>query len=152
MTQAITPLPDEALVIVAACAPGDPSFTHPWCHHSQHADYRLAVETPVTQRSSDCACLPWAREAGLPNLTLHQVRHGAASLMLAHDVPLKTVQETLGHSTIAITADIYGHVVMELKRPAADAIDAAMGKATPKTGPQRTGSKGDLNSPGSSQD
>jgi len=82
-----------------------------------------------------------ARDADLPNLTLHQLRHGAATLMLAHDVPLKTVQETLGHSTIAITADIYGHVVMELKRAAADAIDAAMEKATRKAGPQRIGPK-----------
>lgn len=74
-----------------------------------------------------------AREAGLPKLTLHQLRHGAATLMLANDVPLKTVQETLGHSTIAITADIYGHVVMELQRAAADAIDAAMAQATPRS-------------------
>jgi integrase len=42
-------------------------------------------------------------------------------------VSLKIVQETLGHSTYQITADIYAHVAPELKQVAADAIDDALG-------------------------
>ncbi len=76
-----------------------------------------------------------ARDAKLPTLTLHQLRHGAATLMLAQGVPLRIVQETLGHSSITITADTYAHVAPELQRQAADAIDAALPPAAP--GPSR---------------
>jgi integrase len=74
-----------------------------------------------------------AAVAGVPKMNLHQLRHGAATLMLTQGVPLKVVQETLGHSTLGITADIYSHVAPEVQRQAADAIDAALAKpaATP---------------------
>jgi integrase len=57
---------------------------------------------------------------------LHDLRHTAASLMLAAGVPLKVVSETLGHSSIAITADVYAHVTPDLRREAADAMDRAL--------------------------
>jgi hypothetical protein len=46
--------------------------------------------------------------------------------MLTQGVPLKVVQETLGHSSITVTADIYAHVAPELQRQAADAMQAAL--------------------------
>jgi site-specific recombinase XerC len=46
--------------------------------------------------------------------------------MLAQGVPLKTVSETLGHASIAITADVYAHLTPELRREAADALDRAL--------------------------
>lgn len=45
--------------------------------------------------------------ADLPPVRLHDLRHGAASLMLAAGVDLKVVQETLGHSSITLTSDTY---------------------------------------------
>ena len=48
--------------------------------------------------------------AGVRDLKLHSARHTAASLMFANNVPIYTVSSTLGHSSISITADIYGHV------------------------------------------
>jgi integrase len=47
--------------------------------------------------------------------------------MLAGGVPLKVVSEALGHSSIAITADVYSHVTPDLRREAADAMDRALG-------------------------
>ena len=61
---------------------------------------------------------------------LHDLRHTAATLMLGAGVPLKVVSDALGHSTIAITADIYAHVTPELRREAADAMDRALGGAS----------------------
>ena len=52
----------------------------------------------------------------------HDLRHGAATYLLASGVPMKVVQETLGHSQMSITADIYSHVLPELQRDAADRI------------------------------
>src|SRR5262245_61692941 len=51
--------------------------------------------------------------AGLPQQRYHDLRHAAATFMLASGVPLRVAQEVLGHSTITVTADIYGHVAAE---------------------------------------
>ncbi|MSP23119.1 MAG: site-specific integrase [Dehalococcoidia bacterium] len=64
----------------------------------------------------------------LPRMRFHDLRHGAASLMLAQGVPLSTISDILGHSGIRITADTYAHLTDELKRDAANATDAAFGK------------------------
>jgi integrase len=44
---------------------------------------------------------------GLPDVRFHDVRHGAATVLLAAKVDLKVVSELLGHSSVAITVDIY---------------------------------------------
>jgi integrase len=70
------------------------------------------------------------RRLGLPHVRFHDLRHGAASLLLAQGVPLKVVSETLGHSGITITADTYGHLDREQRRAAAAAIERALGGAS----------------------
>ncbi|SEB46749.1 Site-specific recombinase XerD [Amycolatopsis tolypomycina] len=62
-----------------------------------------------------------ADAAELPPVRLHDLRHGAATLMLAAGADLKVVQELLGHSSIAITADTYTHVLPELAHETAEA-------------------------------
>ena len=59
-------------------------------------------------------------ESGLPPVTLHGLRHGAATLALAAGTDLKIVQDQLGHSTITLTADTYTSVLPETARTAAD--------------------------------
>ena len=61
------------------------------------------------------------KEADLPPVRLHDLRHGAATLALAGGANLKVVSEMLGHSTIAITADTYTGVLPEAAREAAEA-------------------------------
>jgi len=63
----------------------------------------------------------------LPAVRFHDLRHGAASLMLAEGVPLAVISRTLGHATISITADVYSHLTRELRRDAAHAMDRALG-------------------------
>jgi integrase len=48
--------------------------------------------------------------AGLPRQRFHDLRHACASYLLASNVPMKVVQEILGHSQLSTTADIYSHV------------------------------------------
>ncbi|MFI1953117.1 tyrosine-type recombinase/integrase [Streptomyces xinghaiensis] len=60
--------------------------------------------------------------AGLPPVRLHDLRHGAATLMLAAGVDIKVVSETLGHSDTRITRDIYQAVLDDLARAAAEAV------------------------------
>ena len=64
--------------------------------------------------------------ADLAHRPLHDARHGAASLMLSQGVPLKVVQETLGHSTMRLTADLYGHLMPGDAERVADAMDEAL--------------------------
>jgi len=64
----------------------------------------------------------WVREigrAGLKRIRLHATRHSHASVMLANNIHPKIVQERLGHSSIAVTLDIYSDVAPNLQ---ADAV------------------------------
>lgn len=64
--------------------------------------------------------------AGLPVIRFHDLRHTAATLMLAQNVNPKIVSEMLGHSQISITMDLYQHVTETMQRDAARAIDAIL--------------------------
>ena len=50
------------------------------------------------------------------------MRHSCASLLLANGVPLKAIQEWLGHSDFAITANIYAHLEFDSKLASAEAM------------------------------
>jgi integrase len=63
-----------------------------------------------------------AEDAGLPQIRLHDLRHSYATAALEAGVPLKVVSERLGHSSIAITGDIYSHVRPEIHQAAADKV------------------------------
>ena len=69
------------------------------------------------------------KASGLPKVTFHGLRHSYASISLRAGTPLKVVSEMLGHTTTAITADLYTHVLGNLKAEAADRLDAIFDKA-----------------------
>ncbi len=64
--------------------------------------------------------------AALPDRRFHDLRHSAASLLLAQGVHPRVVMETLGHSQISLTMNTYSHVFPALRREAADAMDAVL--------------------------
>ncbi|MDR2356841.1 MAG: site-specific integrase [Oscillospiraceae bacterium] len=59
---------------------------------------------------------------GFRRMRLHDLRHSCASLLLASGVPLKQIQEWLGHSDFAITANTYAHLEFDSKLKSADAM------------------------------
>lgn len=59
-------------------------------------------------------------------VTLHGLRHSHASHLLASKVHPKIVQERFGHSSIAITLDVYSHLMPNIQEGAAAAVDHAM--------------------------
>lgn len=68
------------------------------------------------------------QRAGLPaTVHLHTLRHSAASFLIAAGVPMKVVQQILGHSSFTVTADIYSHVAPELEAEAMGKLGEALG-------------------------
>ena len=59
---------------------------------------------------------------GLPRMRFHDLRHSCASLLLANGVPLKQIQEWLGHSDFSTTANIYAHLDYRSKLSSAKAM------------------------------
>jgi integrase len=62
------------------------------------------------------------RDAGLPPITLHGVRHSYATAALAAGEPLKVVSERLGHASTSITANLYQHVLPSMDERTANAV------------------------------
>ena len=60
-----------------------------------------------------------ATEAGVGTLRFHDLRHTHATLMLSENVNLKVTSERLGHSSVAITGDLYSHVQPTVQEEAA---------------------------------
>ena len=67
------------------------------------------------------------QRASLPRIPFHGTRHTAATLLLGRGVHPKIVSEMLGHSTIAITLDLYSHVTPTMQREAAAVLDSVLG-------------------------
>ncbi|MFD3570255.1 tyrosine-type recombinase/integrase [Streptomyces sp. NPDC058667] len=64
-----------------------------------------------------------AKNAGLRVIRLHDARHGTATLLTAAGVPPRVVMEILGHSQIAVTMNVYTHVVQDTQREAVSHMD-----------------------------
>ena len=65
--------------------------------------------------------------ASVPRIRFHDLRHTAATLMLANGEHPKIVQERLGHSDISTMLNRYLHVTMNMQRKAADRMERLLG-------------------------
>jgi integrase len=81
---------------------------------------------PIDPRALNRSFTQVLAQAGLPPIRLHDARHTFATWLLEHGVSPKVVQTMLGHSSIAITLDIYSHVSLDLEKQAAATLNAAL--------------------------
>jgi site-specific recombinase XerD len=63
------------------------------------------------------------KEAGLPDIRFHDLRHSVASLLFEENMHPKVVQEILGHSNISITLDVYSHMLPTMQSDAPGRLD-----------------------------
>ena len=93
------------------------SLNLPW----EESDYVfcLADGRPYSPDKVSLAFADLIKEAGLPHIRLHDLRHTHATMMLKNGVNPKIVSERLGHSSVVITLDIYSHVLPGLQEEAA---------------------------------
>lgn len=120
---------------------------HDYCH--DYDDYictdhfgKLITPVYVTDHFANMI-----KKHRLKKIRFHDLRHSCASLLLANGVPMKEIQEWLGHSTFQVTADFYSHLEYNSKVNSANAIANALGtgsvsnKAKADTSPGQTDSK-----------
>lgn len=69
------------------------------------------------------------RRLELPVIRFHDLRHSHASLLLAQGASIKLVSQRLGHTTIAMTMDVYAHLLPGMDRDAAADLDATIREA-----------------------
>jgi integrase len=62
------------------------------------------------------------KAAALPQIPLHGLRHSYATLALSSGVNPRIVSARLGHSTVALTLDVYSHVLPQADQEAAERI------------------------------
>ena len=66
---------------------------------------------------------PLLREAGLPTIRFHDLRHSCATYLLSRNKHIKKVQELLGHSQSGITMDTYSHLLPGMQDELAEEMD-----------------------------
>lgn len=77
---------------------------------------------PVAQQSASNVHHRVCTRAGVPRIRMHDLRHTAATLMLANGTHPLVVSQMLGHASITTTLDIYSHVDVSMQRAASDAL------------------------------
>ncbi len=65
--------------------------------------------------------------AGLPRSRFHDLRHATATFLLGQGMTLEDVKQLLGHSSITLTSNTYGHVLEQRQRQVAQAMDSVLG-------------------------
>ncbi len=66
------------------------------------------------------------KENGLKHIRYHDLRHSCASLLIANGVPMKAIQEWLGHANYRTTADVYSHLDFRSKEHSAEIISQVL--------------------------
>lgn len=80
--------------------------------------FTTMIGTPIEPNEFSRYFRVLAAKAGLSNVRLHDLRHTCASMLLAQGVPPRVVMEILGHSSLDVTMNIYGHVMLDAQRDA----------------------------------
>lgn len=68
-----------------------------------------------------------AKAVGVEAVTPHSLRHSAATMWLESGTHIKAVSDLLGHSSISITGDVYGHTSDDTARRAVDGLAQSLG-------------------------
>ncbi|CAN5863024.1 site-specific integrase [soil metagenome] len=89
--------------------------------------FTTTIGTPLHAATVTRAFQVALDRAGLPHSRFHDLRHSAATFLLAQGMTLEDVKQLLGHSSITLTSNTYGHVLEQRQRQVAQAMDAVLG-------------------------
>jgi integrase len=85
----------------------------------------------VEPRNLNTAFVRLIARSGVRPIRFHDLRHTCATLLLSRGVSARMVMDVLGHSQIAVTMNVYGHVIPAMQHEAAGHMDAALGEQDP---------------------
>ena len=104
------------------------------CYNHEYDGFVFVDELGERMRANylTSAFPKFLEDHGLRRMRFHDLRHSCASLLLANGVPLKHIQEWLGHSDFTTTANIYAHLDYKSKITSAQAMET--GLALPESG------------------
>jgi integrase len=88
---------------------------------------------PVRTRNFRRTWVKACERAGLEGLRVHDLRHTHAAILISKGQPLTAIQRRLGHNSIAVTSDLYGHLMTEVDEGILAAIDEALAGVTAET-------------------
>jgi integrase len=88
--------------------------------------FASTIGTPLFHRNVHRRFGELLELGGLRRVRPHDMRHSAAALLIAQGVHPKAIQELLGHSSVAFTLQIYGHLFEEAKQETADQMDSVL--------------------------
>ncbi len=80
-------------------------------------------------------------KAELRHIRIHDLRHTFASLLIQNGESLAYVRDQMGHASITLTVDTYGHLVPGSNRAAVDRLDAPSGRIPAASAKKLTKSK-----------
>ncbi|HXO54883.1 MAG TPA: tyrosine-type recombinase/integrase [Mycobacterium sp.] len=89
--------------------------------------FATELGTPVDPRNMLRTIQIAAKKAGMKGVGVHTLRHSASVAWLESGVHIKAVADLLGHSSIAITGDIYGHTSDDTARAAVEGLADRLG-------------------------
>ena len=94
------------------------------CYDKRYLDYICVDEvgTLISPHYLTSAFPKLLDKNGLRHIRFHDLRHSCASLLLSNGVPMKQIQEWLGHSDFSTTANVYAHLDYNSKLSSADAM------------------------------
>ena len=85
--------------------------------------FTTSIGTYIDQTKVSRAFKQVLREANLPDIRFHDLRHTSISILLDNGTPVNTVQSRAGHSKASVTTDIYGHAMARSQQQAARMIE-----------------------------
>ena len=94
---------------------------HPW--PPVELVFTTTVGTPVDPNNFSRTFARWCREAGVPTVRLHDLRHTCVSMLLTLGVNPRVVMEIVGHAALEMTMNVYAHVAVGEQRLALDKLD-----------------------------
>ena len=89
--------------------------------------FATTIGTPIEAAAVTRAFRKALARAGLPHSRFHDLRHAAATFLLAQGFTLEDVKNLLGHSSIVLTSNTYGHVLEQRQHQVARGMDAVLG-------------------------
>jgi integrase len=95
--------------------------------------FTTGIGTPIEPTNVNKHFARLVAEAGVRYQRFHDQRHWCATLLLAQGVPPRVVMELLGHTQISTLMDLYGHVLDEDRRAAADVMGRIFGEGDAST-------------------